>query len=533
MKRGKLFWMSVALTATIAAAGLCLAGCSEENGKMNEKNIYINSETGNDNNHGHSPDKALATIQQLEMLGAIAPGTTIYLSGEFTGTMSFVGSGTEKEPIVITSLDPESPARLDGAGRGSTIALHQQSWITIDNLDITLDAQDLQARSGIFVTAEEGIVAGITVKDCYIHDIDGTHLSDVAAGNYWNSFYASGAITFRYLLPKVSEENKFDSLLVTGCRIENILGCGVRLHDMGAGIADEWANAYFSNVVVEDTIIDTTSGDGVIFQNCYKPVLRRCKIFRVGVLEPDGSENFHAAAWACASESPLYEYNEVAYTKYVAGDGQAFDMDWGSKGTAVWQYNFTHHNEGGVILRHEDFKGIYRYNISVNDGSKEAGRGIVFHSSPYHLTKETMYFYNNVFYCDETVDLQISYGFTEHPEWDHFSTALNVFKNNVFVFANGDVNWGENTQYINNCYYRLGDNSYSVPEQDASAIKGDPKFAGGEMLPHNMEEAGAYFTLSEDSPCIDVAADLSTEEAYLSENKNFWGQPANKNVGAI
>lgn len=153
--------------------------------------------------------------------------------------------------------------------------------MTLDNLEITMTADNLMARNGIFVVGESGIISGITIKDCYIRNIHGTHLGQVEAGDYWDSFYASGAISFRYLKDKTDEQNKFDRITVTGCRIENILGCGIRFHDMGAGIIDEWANAYFSNVLIEDTLIDTTSADGILFQNCYKPVVRRCKVFRV------------------------------------------------------------------------------------------------------------------------------------------------------------------------------------------------------------------------------------------------------------
>ena len=346
-----------ALLCPFAAA---CGGGENGDGEENVKAIYLDSVSGDDENSGRSPQRAYKTLAPLARGEEVEPGTTIYLNGEFKGTLSFKGSGTEEEPIVVTSLDGENPALIDGDGGGCTVLLDGQSHVTLDNLEITMTADNLMARNGIFVVGESGIISGITIKDCYIRNIHGTHLGQVEAGDYWDSFYASGAISFRYLKDKTDEQNKFDRITVTGCRIENILGCGIRFHDMGAGIIDEWANAYFSNVLIEDTLIDTTSADGILFQNCYKPVVRRCKVFRVGALEPEGSQNYHAAVWACATESPLYEYNEVAYTKYVGGDGQAFDMDWGCKGVSVWQYNYTHDNEGGVMLRHEDFKGIYR-----------------------------------------------------------------------------------------------------------------------------------------------------------------------------
>ena len=401
-------------------------------------------------------------------------------------------------------------------------------------MEITLPADTYAVRNGIFVTGSNGIVGNISITNCYIHDITGTYQGQNAVG-YWNSYYVCGAIMFRYMQTKCDANNKFDKITVKNCAIENIYGCGIRFHDLGLDVTDEYANAYFSDVLIEDTTIDTTSGDGVILQNCYRPVVRRCKIFRVATLDKD-TANFHCAVWGCAVESPLYEYNEVAYTKFVAGDGQAFDMDWGSKGTAVWQYNYTHDNEGGVLLRHEDFSGIYRFNISVNDGSKSVGRGIIFHASTGGGAKENLYLYNNVFYCDGTVDMKVSQGADGNNGSKDYSTSRNVFKNNIFMFSNTDVYWGSSNEFSGNCY-RGGNGSYPKGflgiKLDSNQIVADPLFADITKIPASREEAAKAFALLTGSPCIGKAQPLTEAEKGYWEGKNFASEEKTDNVGAL
>ena len=533
MKKSKLIRLII-LAIACAFSFTAFVACNDSGSGKGEtlitNKVYIDSVNGNDTNSGVEQTKAWRTLGKLSET-EIPAGCTVYLNGEFKGTLSFKGSGKENAPITVTSFDKNNPAKIDGDGNSNVIILDGQSHIAIVGLEITLTADSFSARNGIFVTGDTGIVENISITDCYIHDIKGTHLSQEAAGNYWDSYYACAAIMFRYMQEKCDINNKFDKITVKNCKIENVYGCGIRFHDLGLDITDEYANAYFSNVLIEDTTIDTTSADGVILQNCYKPVVRRCKIFRVGVLEPEGSTNFHCAVWGCAVESPLYEYNEVAYTKYSGGDGQAFDMDWGSKGTSVWQYNYTHDNEGGVILRHEDFKGIYRFNISVNDGKNSVGRGLIFHSSTGTGAKENLYFYNNVFYCDNTVDMRITHGFTAWPEWSAYSTNRNIFKNNIFMFANSDVDWGDNNVYSGNCY--RGGAGYNSPANDSGAILANPLFADLTKVPLSREEAAKAFALQAGSPCIGKAKTLTESEKFGWEGKNFASEEKTDNVGAL
>ena len=496
--------------------------------------IYINSQSGNDKNDGTTPERALKSLDSMSYRDVL-PGTTIYLTGKFEGVLSFNGSGTQEEPITITSYGDQR-AVIDGNGAATAISISDQNWITIDNLEITLTAKpDELARNAIFFSATGGVMQGLTVKNCYIHDVVGTKLGQFAAGDYYNSYYASSAIGFRYLLEDTDEQNKFDTVTISNCVIENIIGCGIRFHDINKYADYRGENPYFSNIIIEDTTIDTTAGDGIILQCCNAPIVRRCKVFRVGVLDDKSTQNFHCAVWACATRSPLYEYNEIAYTKYVCGDGQAFDTDWGSSGTAIFQYNYTHDNEGGVLLRHMDYKAIYRYNISVNDGviKKDDGsygkRALFFHSSPHEAVKETMYCYNNIF-LNNVCDTYIAQAYDPYPYAKSYDTSTNVFKNNVFVSLNNPW-WGTVTVLDGNCYFRLNGET-TAPARDTNGYAGDPMFASTiTQAPASFSDAVSAFALQSSSPLLGKGVALTEEELFLFCGKNILGEIAGSNIG--
>lgn len=101
-----------------------------------------------------------------------------------------------------------------------------------------------------------------------------------------------------------------------------------------------------------------------------------------------------AGIWVCAVSNALIQRNEVARTRLFDDDGTAFDTDWGTEGTTVFQYNYTHDNEGGFWLDCSSFnynigyeKTVLRYNISLRDG-----RGIAVSDKGLPVD-----FYGNVF----------------------------------------------------------------------------------------------------------------------------------------
>lgn len=479
-----------------AVLGCCttvgLFGCAQGPGKDNNKNdtltYYFDSVSGSDSADGRSETSAFKSLSPLYSL-EVTPGTVLAFKGEFQGNISFSGSGTKENPIVLKSYG-EKRALIDGTDRMNCLFLQNQSHIVIDNLEFTLNEEDSAKRNGIYITADKGIVGDITIRNCYIHDVTGTWIKP--------DYYDSAGINIRYLAD-ASLENKFENILIENTRIERVVGLGMRIGDSAEGIGEDAVHPYFGNIVVRNVTIDSTSNDGIILQDCYKPVVEYSKILRVGTLFPDPgrADYYHCAVWSCATESPLYQFNEVAYTTYVSGDGQAFDTDWGSRGTAVWQYNYTHDNEGGVLLRHENFNGIFKNNVSVNDGCERVGRGLIFHSF-IDVGEGVFEAMNNIFYNDAH-DLQISFGFTDPSctAWEKKDSSLDRFYDNVFVFPNQDVEWGSSMIYSGNAYFCLNGTT-QAPVQDESSYVGNP-FRQIESLPADIMSVASCFVFNDEA----------------------------------
>ena len=109
------------------------------------------------------------------------------------------------------------------------------------------------------------------------------------------------------------------------------------------------------------------------------------------------------AIWPNFHKSGVIQHNEVSNTKMWYGDGCAFDNDYYLMDTTIFQYNYSHDNDGEFFMdasfSHHDsanVRSIVRYNISQNDGQSHQ----IYHdtSATLKLERDHALIYNNVFY---------------------------------------------------------------------------------------------------------------------------------------
>lgn len=132
-------------------------------------------------------------------------------------------------------------------------------------------------------------------------------------------------------------------------------------------------------------------------------------------------------------------------------DGSAFDTDWGTAGTTIFQYNYTHDNEGGFWLNcmglnynQECEKTILRYNVSVNDGR---GIGIYDQGLPAE-------FYRNYFIFEK-----------QAPQICCFDEGENYyFAQNIFRFKEEPCRGWQKASYEGNRYEGVGTNPADTGE---------------------------------------------------------------------
>jgi hypothetical protein len=183
-------------------------------------------------------------------------------------------------------------------------------------------------------------------------------------------------------------------------------------------------------------------------------------------------EDYAAGIWPFSCDDTVIQFNEVSGMKGTK-DGQGFDSDYGSR-RSVFQYNYSHDNDGGFILicspghsYNEDT--IIRYNISQNDGINSAR---VFH---FGGGASNTLVYNNTIYVGPRRSLPLIL-FTE---WDGGKADGTQFFNNLFLVA-GEVRYemgkDRNTTFEHNLFWG---NHQNLPTDADASTNHPPLVAAG------------------------------------------------------
>jgi hypothetical protein len=176
------------------------------------------------------------------------------------------------------------------------------------------------------------------------------------------------------------------------------------------------------HVIIRDNFVDDVGGDGIVPWATNKAlvehnIVRNCNR-RAG--------SYNAGIWPWSTDDTLLQLNEASLTRTTL-DGEGFDSDYNSRNT-LFQYNYSHDNEGGFMLictpvkrnRRENVGNtgtVIRYNISRNDHT----RG--FHlSGAEHTTVD-----HNVIYVGPQIDMQM----LAVTNWNGWGRDA-LFRNNAF-----------------------------------------------------------------------------------------------------
>ncbi|NVN77994.1 LPXTG cell wall anchor domain-containing protein [Enterococcus avium] len=457
---------------------------------------YVNAESGNDNNTGTSPSEAWATLNKLEET-KFDSGDTIRLHEDsvFDDTLFFDGDvngeGAEGAPIILESYgEAGGKATINGNGKGyvdpmekrdiySTVTLYNAShWIirdlAITNIGAGEDPNVIsnKDRVGLYVLAKNnGLTQDIHVDNLTVSDVNGS----------WNAKdIGNGGIFFTVTGSPTGEVTRFHNVSVTNCQVENVTRTGISVGatvygDMitpeteattiEAGSIQQYGH---TEVLIENNYVKQSGGDAIVPQFCYKPLIQ----YNVSdtasfshakwdlTSKENGTWQVNAGIWPWLCYFPNFQYNE-AFNTVDNYDGEAYDCDSGT-GT-IYQYNYSHDNEGGFMLicSPKNFDSLIRYNISQND------RKHLFlvsnslnpdYNDPRYpgITEEaTANVYNNTFYTGAGLDVTVMS--QEEPGYVRM-------KNNIFYNEGTNVtpywqpaHYGEEhpatVKYDHNLYY--------------------------------------------------------------------------------
>jgi hypothetical protein len=483
------------LTGTVLAGALLISICVSAFSKsQTSSNYYVDSISGNDNNNGMSPSNAWKSLEKVNST-VFKPGDSILFKANcsWTGQLKPQGSGNDEKQIAIGMYaymsfprNARNKPHIEGNGVYATVLLENAEYWTISNLNVSNHVQttDIALRNGICVMAKpEGITHRIIIQDCEVHHVDGDFRRRV--GMYKNS-------AIRVTFPgRSSEENRYDEVLIQRNLVYDVHTNGIYV----VSEADAHLEIFYTNVKVANNTIIRTGADGAIISHCISPIIENNQILDAGYYGTYASTNLIAGLWGDNNDGEIiFQNNEIARTRKFMGDGQALDNDWGTGGTTIFQYNYTHENEGGFYLHCPDIrpnpkyvKTVLRYNVSVNDKQSMIWRNSEFLAE----------LYNNVF-------------FKESGNLDPGNSKSFKYWNNIFFF-DLEPNWGL-CEYSNNCYYPIAQNP-----SDPKGISANPKFAIAGFVGDGMKNAD-YHKITEISPCINAGMVIPD-----NGGRDFWG----------
>ena len=216
-------------------------------------------------------------------------------------------------------------------------------------------------------------------------------------------------------------------------------------------------------------------------------------------------------------EDVIFQSNEVCETK-TKFDGMAFDFD-NSNQRCIYQYNYSHDNEGGFLNMCCDGKAngnIVRYNVSQNDGCLAGSRVFLVHGHGNHNYQV----YNNTIYVRNGNPAMFEQGADS-------SESLITFQNNIFINAgSGTFLAPKGCQFERNLYFGSGH-----IEADGKKILADPRLPSPGSGRIGLDSVDGY-KLVAGSPALDAGV-------LIKDNggRDYWGKAvsatASSHLGAF
>jgi hypothetical protein len=332
---------------------------------------YVDSAKGQDSDSGTSPNTPWKTLDKVNATVLRSGDRVLFKAGEtWKGQLAPKTAGANGRCISIDRYGDGPKPRIDGDGQvEDAVRLYNVQNIEVRNFEITNRGAQRAVRRGVhifidnFGTAEHIVVAGL-----YIHDVNGVN------GNGDNA-KDNGGIIFRTKGDRTP--SRFDDLVIERNLIRTVDRSGIAADSYHAKRTRWYPSLH---VVIRDNFVDDVGGDGIV-PWATDGVLVEHNIAR-NCNRRAGSYN--AGSWPWSTDNSLFQLNEASLTRTTL-DGQGFDSDYNSRNT-LFQYNYSHDNEGGFILictpvkrnRRENVGNVgtvVRYNISRND-----------HTRAFHLT---------------------------------------------------------------------------------------------------------------------------------------------------
>lgn len=452
----------------------------------NNTTYYVSSENGNDSAYtGTSRSQPWKTLEKVSAT-TFGPGDKIlFKSGNaWTGQLVLNGSGVSGSPIIIDTFDLGDKPAIDGNGiTGTTfsnavgvVSCNNISYWEINNLDLTNKYGTATYSSGIIAKSSGSTHRHLYIKNCSIHNI-----------TIGGEIFASSATEKN--LGGINIRGAWDSVLIDG----NIVAYAGR-----TGIVSTAGNATDkTNLIIRNNVVSYSAGDGIVALGCTGALIEHNVVHHCGYGSNGTRTDWSAGIWGGWYANKLtFQYNEAYSHYYPSGDGEGFDIDSYSP-NSIYQYNYSHDNEGGFMLTMGDGcnidSSVVRYNISLNEiiGDWRGGTYI--------------WVYNNIFARTDSVT----------STFPHTNSLKATFAyNNIFYSHSGSQIYSldASVTHSNNLYYPAG----SIAE--TGAVTSDPQFVSAPRFAPIGRLNITGLSLKASSPAINAGIVIANNGGH-----DYWG----------
>ncbi|GLZ75349.1 hypothetical protein Afil01_01560 [Actinorhabdospora filicis] len=418
-----------------------------------------------------APYSSLAQVNAL----TLAPGDQVLFKrgAACSGGLRPSGSGTAAAPVRIGAYGTGTarPVINGGGAVYAGVHLYNVQHYTVSGLEITNKGATAAERNGLLVEiADIGVGRGYLIDDVLVHDVNG---GDTKASN-GIQIRVSGTTT----------PTRFDGVVVRNSEIHAVDREGLTTGSSwncraiyGCTAPENWTAS--TNVVFQGNKVHDIAGDGIVMRVADGAIVEHNEVYEVAVRSPGNN----AGLWTIDSDGTVIQFNEVHHVRRMPGtnDGTAFDSDYGNRGV-VFQYNYSHHNEGGFMLFCGACGGsasstgtIVRYNLSVDDGSRIL----------YAVGEKAAQIYNNVFVLGASSTTAIIQ--------DGSGSTFTTWTNNVIHnLGTGGYTGGSDHTWRANTFY--GSHPASEPADPAKSTA-DPLLTDGYRLAAGSPARGTGATV--------------------------------------
>lgn len=473
--------------------------------KINAQNTYyFSSSSGNDLNDG-SISNPLQTISKLNSLVLLPGDKILFKRGDtFIGQIVINNSGTDGLPIIFNSYGTgELPILTGSDGNNditdpiSTIRIVGEEYLEFHNLRIENERFDSNNNVG-----DDAMSFGIYFQSYLNLPLSG-NFEDVEPFNsfrfsnlHFENIYAINSTSTAFNQIRTSGIYFFESfvndLIIEDCYFTKIERVGI------------WLRKYVADAIIRNNTFIDIGGSGAIFSQC-KRVLYENNLMRFcGSTSDPRMAGRGSGMWVFASDDVVAQYNISQHAR-GNGDSSGMHIDYGNT-NILYQYNYSEDSAGGFCeILGDNNNVIWRYNISVNDGTpNRGGKNNLIWVSDYagmsrSIKSDNVYIYNNTIYQGIDYRNEVS-----NSNLVLLAERLNFYNNILYLEETAKV--GENSyeynvntpNFSNNIIYG-GTIKTDFKNLDITRIEQAPAF----LFTGKRHTAG--YKLLSDSPAIGTA----------------------------